>query len=596
MQVKIWKRCLLTGTVMALPLIVVATYPTARPITPGAELLNPALVKASACGSPAVGNNELFKPGVRLAAMGGAAAADASDVPIFSGLGELSFEITTNSDLARRYFEQGLALTYGFNHAAALESFRAAQAADPTCAICYWGAAYVLGPNINDPMHDENIAPAFAEIAQASALKGDATTREQALIDALSARYSADPNADRTALDSAYADAMDDVAATYPEDQDIAVLYAEALMNTQPWDYWEPGGVTSKAAGGTIVSTLERVLEANPQHPHAIHLYIHAVEASADPGRAEPYADRLAGLLPAAGHLVHMPGHIYYRIGRYVDSMETNRKAVVADEAFFAQLDDEGLYRFGYYPHNLHFLLVSALMAGGEADAVAAADKLGKVMSDEVAEQVPWVQAIKTSPYTTHAVFSDSGTILSLEEPDDRFPMVQAFWHYGRGIAQIRAGDLEAGAAEAAAIKEIRETADFTSLVEGFVPAPELLTIAELVLEGQTARAEGRYSDAINTFEEAVALQDTIPYMEPPYWYYPVRQSLAAAQLEAGDAEAAADTFRQSLVNTPNNGWALWGLMQAQEAIGDQDGAKVTADLLAQAWAGPDGLLTLERL
>ncbi|MEO1016943.1 MAG: hypothetical protein AAFY56_04540 [Pseudomonadota bacterium] len=596
MKKRYWKMLLLSSTALALPFVVAANYPTTIAEVPGAELLNPALVKASACGSPAVGNNELFKPGVRLAAMGSAVAAEFEDVPLFSGLGDLTFEITTSSEEARRYFEQGLALTYAFNHAAALESFHAAQFADPTCAMCCWGAAYALGPNINDPMHAENIAPAFAEIAQAIALKGGASLREQALIDALSARYSADPEADRLALDLAYAEAMAGVVEGYSGDQDIAVLYAEALMNTQPWDYWKAGGVVPKGAGGAIVSTLEQVLTDNPDHPHAIHLYIHAVEASADPARAERYADRLAPIMPSAGHLVHMPGHIYYRIGRYVDSMETNRKAVAADEAFFEQLDDDGIYRFGYYPHNLHFLLVSALMAGGATDAVDAAQKLGNVMSDDIAEQVPWVQAIKTAPYTTHAVFSDPETVLSIDDPGDRFPMVRAFWHYARAIAQVRAGNPEAAAEEVRALQKIRETSDFTSLVEGFVPAPELLVVAELVVDGQIARVEGRYDDAIEAFEAAAAIQDNIPYMEPPYWYYPVRQSLAAAQLEAGDAEAAADTFRRSLVDTPNNGWALWGLMQAQKAMGDKAGAKVTSELLEQAWAGPSDLLTLQRL
>jgi tetratricopeptide (TPR) repeat protein len=455
----------------------------------------------------------------------------------------------------------------------------------------------VLGPNINAAMEPDAVAPAFAAAAQAVQLAEGASALERELIAAMTERYALAADADRAALDMAFADAMAAVATAHGDQPTVQALAAEALMNTQPWDYWEADGVTPKARAGEIVALLERALALDPEHPGAAHLYIHAVEASAKPERAEPYADRLGDAMPAAGHLVHMPSHIYYRIGRYIDSLDANRAAVAADEHLFEQVSrGEGIYAYGYYPHNVHFLLVSAQMAGAGEDALAAADKLGRVMSDEAAERWGWVQAIKTAPYTAHAQFSAPEAILALEDPGERFPFVRAFWHYARALGYLRADDVEAATAELAAIDAIRTGSDFTALEEQFVPAGTVLTIARNVVAARLAAADGDVDGAVALLEEAAALQDTVPYMEPPYWYYPVRRTLGAVLLEAGRYDAAADAFEASLMEAPNSGWTLWGLEQALSAQGDAAGARAVAGLFEQAWVGDPTLLETGRL
>lgn len=561
------------------------------------ELLDPTRVAAQACGSARWAKNELFKPGVLLASLGAgtAEAATPASLPMRDGLGPRRLAVTTASEEAQAGFDQGYAWLMGFNHFLAAAYFRQAQEADPTCAMCYWGEALALGPNINDVMHDASVRPAFQAVSTAMALKDGAGERERALIEALAQRYSPDPMADRASLDGAYADAMVAVAERFADDPEVLVLAAEAVMNTQPWDYWEADGVTPKGRAGRLVELLESALALEPEHPHAIHLYIHTVEASADPGRAEAYADRLGGLMPTAGHLVHMPAHIYYRVGRYQDSLAANIDAAAADEALFEDWEEAGPYRFGYYPHNVHFVLTSAQMAGAAETALEAAEKLGSVMSDEIAATTGWIQAIKTAPLSAHAQFSDEATIMALPEPDAAMPFVKAFWHYARGAALARAGD-PAALAEAEAIEGLRGSEGLEVMVEGYIPADDILTIAANVVRAKVAATEGGYGQAEALLEQAASLQATIPYMEPPYWYYPVEQTLGAVRLAKGDAEAAARHFQGALMTAPNNGWSLYGLLEAQRAMGDEAAAKVTEARLAEAWAGSRDLLTLDRL
>jgi tetratricopeptide (TPR) repeat protein len=488
--------------------------------------------------------------------------------------------------MAQRYFDQGLRLTYAFNHAEAYRAFKKAQALDPGCAMCFWGEAFVLGANINAAMEGSAVQPAVVAMTTAQARAAGASERERALIDALATRYASDPAADPAALAAAYADAMAAVHARYPEDQDIAVLFADSVMNTSPWDYWEADGRTSKGRLGEAIAALEGVLKENPEHPGAIHLYIHLTEASATPERAEPYADRLAALMPAAGHIVHMPAHTYYRTGRYLDSLKTNVAAVAADEAYLAQAHAAGIYPYGYYPHNIHFVLVSAQMAGDAEHMVWAAERLNGKIPDEVAAEVGWIQAILPAPYFAHAQFSAPDVVLGLADPGDKFPFVKAMWHYARGVAHAAKGDVDAARTEAAQISEINQTADFSMLLAWAVPAPDILRVARHVLEGRIAQADGNLDQAISEFEVAAQIQDSLPYTEPNYWYYPVRQSLGATLLMAGRAEDAAAVFRQTLLETPSNGWALYGLMQAYEAQGDQLAKAETEKLFTKAWAG----------
>jgi tetratricopeptide (TPR) repeat protein len=475
-------------------------------------------------------------------------------VPLYDDLGTLTYAVTTTSTLAQRYFDQGLRLTYAFNHAEALRAFHEAQRQDPDCAVCYWGEAFVLGPNIKAPMNEAAGNPALAALKKARALAPHAGDREQALINAIAARYTDDPNADRAGLGQAYAKAMAEAVQRFPDDHEIAVFYVDALMNLSPWDYWEADGKTPKGKIGKAIRTVEHVLAANPDHPGAIHLYIHLTEASATPERAEPYANRLATLMPGAGHIVHMGSHTFFRVGRYQDSATINQAAVKADEAYLAKVKATGIYPYGYYPHNIHFVLASAQMAGDGKTAIAFAKQLEGKIPDAMAEQVGWLQAIKAAPYFVHAQFSNPETILALPDPGNTFPLVQVMWHYARGVAFAATGDIEHAQIEAVKIAALNQKSDFSYLLAWAVPAPDLLSLARHVVEGRSAQAQKDTKKAIKEFQVAVAIQDSLAYMEPPYWYYPVRQSLGAALLAAGKPAAAEKLFRHSLENFPNNG------------------------------------------
>ncbi len=517
------------------------------------------------------------------------------DPPLFDDLGELTYPITTTSPIAQRYFDQGLRLAIGFNHAEAGRAFRAAQKHDPTCAMCAWGEALVLGPNINAPMDAEAIAPAIAAVRKAQEHSASVTTPERALIGALAQRYSPDPKAERQALDADYAAAMGEVAARFPDDDTIQVLYAEALMDLTPWDYWEPGGVTPKGRTADIVATLEKVLARSPDHPGAIHYYIHTVEASSAPARALPHARRLAAAMPGAGHLVHMPFHIYFRVGDYKAALAANKAAVAVDEAYIARAAPTGMYPGAYYPHNVHSLMVSAQMAGDGSAAVAAAEKVARVITADATRTIPWVQPIAAAPFFAHAQFSAPATVLALASPGDGVPFVTAMWHYARGVAHAMEKNIAAARAEAAAMEPLRAS-DFSALNEGGIPAAELIELARQVVLARIALAEDQLPAARAAFEQAVAIQDQLSYAEPPHWYYPIGQSLGAVLLRMGDLGAAEDAFRASLVQAPNNGWALFGLSETYRRMGRAGEAAAIGQRLDEAWAGDRGLLDLGRL
>lgn len=519
-------------------------------------------------------------------------------VPLVGGLEKVDMPITTASEQARRYFNQGLALTYGFNHEGAIRSFRAAQSLDPDCAMCFWGEAYAYGPNINAPMDPEQIARTMDAVDRAMALRPNATAWERALIETLQVRYSRDRNSDRAGLDMNYALSMQQLAVRFPENDDIAALAAESIMNTRPWDYWEADGRTAKGDIGRAVTMIETVLARNPDHPQAIHLFIHLLEASGNPARAEKAADRLAKpLMPGSGHLVHMPAHLFHVIGRYRDSIDANLAAAKADEAWFARSADSGIYRFGYYPHNVHFIVSSAQLGGAKDVALEQAERLQGILGVDVALALPWVQVIYAAPYFAHAQFSSAEEILAQPAPDAKLPYATAMWHYARAIAAALKADSTAGTREIAEIRKLRETVDFASMVAAGVPAPDLLQLAEEVAQGRMAYTQKRYDDAVRHYTSAAEIESRIPYMEPPYWYYPVRQSLGAAQLAAGDAMAARQSFMSALVKAPNNGWALYGLAEAQRRLGDRKAMRGTLNALDKAWLGRDRrALRLSRL
>ena len=588
-------RLLMIG---AATLALTSASPIPATLSPGAlSLLDPLKQLGFRCG----GGRErgaLLRARLQVALASGGVAADSSaPAPLINGLGGVSYPITSGNEQAKAYFNQGLALSYGFNHDAAIKAFRTAQALDPTCAMCFWGESYARGPNINAPMDPQANARTLAALDRAMALRQGASEREQALITALATRYSADEKADRPTLDKAYADTMEKVAAQFPQDDDIAILATEAAMDTQPWDYWESDGRTPKGRIGVAIARVEQVLARSPNHPQAIHLYIHLLEASSTPEKAEAAADRLAKpLVPAAGHLVHMPGHLYYRLGRFKDAIKVNVAAAKADEAYLRTANDQGIYRYGYYPHNVHFIVTSAQMGGDKATAIEQSRRLQKVLGVDVALAMPWVQAIWAAPYFTHAQFSSPQEILSQKAPDSRMPYVTGMWHYSRAIARATQRDTRGVERELREVRRIAASADLKPMVDGGVPAPDLLQLAEHVARGRLAMAQRNPRAAARHYQAAITIEDRIPYMEPPYWYFPVRQSLGAAQLAMGDAAAARQTFLETLARSPNNGWALYGLAEAQRRLGETVGRRSSLAALQRAWLGRPGDLRLARL
>lgn len=535
----------------------------------------------------------------------GAAAPRSETKPILrNDLGTLSWPIAdTDNPEARAYFDQGYRLGWGFNHAEAARAFRASQELDPNCTMCLWGEAWVLGPHINYPMEPDANARALAVLEQARRLARGADEMQAALVEALSQRHSQDPNADRKALDQAYADAMEAMQARFPQDPYVALLTADALMNLSPWDYWADGGKTPKGQTERMVALIEAVLgtrplgplQAKPDHPGAIHLYIHAVEASDHPERAAPHAARLEALMPGAGHLVHMPSHIWYRLGRWRDSLDANVRAVAADESMLRQGGASLLYSEGYYAHNVHFVMVSALMGGDGRTAVDGAQKLAGIVSDRTKRDVPWTQPIAAAPYNAHALFAAPEDVLALKAPEGDFPFVQAAWHYARGVALARLGRADDARTEVAAIDHLGKTPEIAALSDAGVPGADVLAISTRVIEARIAQHASDHATAAALFSEAAEIQDRLPYMEPPFWYYPVHQSLGAALIAQGKPKDAEAAFRTALQRSPNSGWAAAGLLRAAEAQGDANVAEEARQLLKKNWYGED-MPALEQL
>jgi tetratricopeptide (TPR) repeat protein len=525
-----------------------------------------------------------FKPGQQLP------APPAQGEPaLYDNLGTLHMPITTTNPRAQAWFDQGLKLAFAFNHAESARAFRAAQKLDPRCAMCYWGEALVLGPNINAPMFPDAVAPAAAAATRAAKLARRASAPEQALIRAVARRYQAAPPADRKPLDQAYADAMADAARDFPKNDTIQALYAESLMDLSPWDYWEAGGTRPKGRSAQMVDALERVLARNPTHPGAAHYYIHAMEASTRPEKALPAARVLAQQMPGAGHIVHMPSHIYYRIGMYRESLRANLDAVAVDERYFGTSGSDPVYRSAYYPHNIHFVMVSALMGGDGKAALESAAKLDKSIAPALLKDFAGLQPVKAAPYFSHVQFSSPDVLVSLPDPGSDHVLVKAMWHYARAVGFARKGALADSSREIEALAVIERTADFKPLVDNAVPGREIVSTARAVASGRLADARGDLPGAIKAYREAVAVQDGLPYMEPPYWYYPVRQSLGVALLRAGRLDEAEQVLRESLARTPSNGWALRGLIEVYRERRDANALAAARKRFETTWLGEPG-------
>ncbi|HMN53938.1 MAG TPA: hypothetical protein PKC32_07085 [Sphingopyxis sp.] len=558
------------------------------------EALDPSRLATLLCGAEKAGSTLARE--LLIASAFAAPASEARPIPLFADLAASPFPVSTREPQARRYFSQGLLLTYGFNHAGAVRSFREAQRLDPKCAMCWWGEAVALGPNIDAPMDDRDHAAALDAMDRAMALRDGASPMERALIEAVAHRYSRDPGADRAALDAAYADAMLDVARRFPGDDDVAVLAAEAAMDTSPWNYWESDKKTPVGRSGEAVRLIETVLGRNLAHVQANHLYIHLMEAS-DPQRAEAAADRLANpRAPSAAHLVHMPGHIYQLRGRHADSIRVNVAAARADEAFIRSAGDHGLVRYGYYPHNIHFIVTSAQMAGDMPTAIREAQRLGTVLDPATSERIAWIQSIDAAPYLAMAQFAEPKAILAMAAPDARLAYPTAMRHYARGIAYARLRDRAGFDAELAAMARLRTSDAMKGMIDQGIPADDLVRLAELVARGRFAAAGGRHDEAIAFYRQAIAIEGRIPYQEPAYWYYPVRQSLGAALFQAGRYADASEAFRGALTQTPNNGWALYGLGRSEAAQGNKLEAAAADRALSKAWLGDARWLRMDRL
>jgi tetratricopeptide (TPR) repeat protein len=514
--------------------------------------------------------------------------------PLFNDLGTYSVPITTSVPMAQRFFDQGLTLTYGFNHAEAIRSFREAARLDPQCAMCYWAIAFALGPNINMPMVDEAVPEAHSAAEKALQLSRHASPREQALIRALVNRYAPPPVKDRSALDRAFADAMREVMRQFPDDAEAQTLFAESLMDLSPWDYWLPNG-DPKPATREMIAALERVLAATPNHPGANHLYIHVVEASVNPDRAVAAADRLGPLAPGAGHLVHMPSHIYIRVGRYHDAAVANIKAGEADTSYIAQCQAQGVYPLLYHPHNWHFLWAAATFAGkkewAERGALRTRELMGTHQHDDPMFG-PYIQHFWLTPLYHQVRFGEWDQILAASDPPD-LPYPRAIWHYARGMAYAGRGDVKLARQELLAMQPYVEDPTLAGVqVSIRNNARQLAAIARLVLAGTVEERDGKLDRAIEILGEARDLEDALGYNEPEDWHYPVRQILGAVQLEAGKAADAERTYREELARHRENGWSLFGLQQSLSAQERTEEAAAVGRRLTTAWAGADIQLT----
>jgi len=511
-------------------------------------------------------------------------AGDANGVALDPGLSRLHHPVSTRKPQAQAYFDQGLRLVYAFNHDAAIKSFERAAALDPNLAMAYWGIALAYGPNINRPMEPPAHKAAYEALQKAIALKPKASPKERAYIDALAKRYNANPDADVAPLQVAYKDAMKKLSARYPADDDAAVLYAESLMDLNPWKFWTPDG---KPAEGTLelVAVLERVLARAPDHIGANHYYIHAVEASPYPEKALASAKRLETLAPSAGHLVHMPAHTYIRTGRYLDAARANVAAIRADEQR-AQIEGDSFYMVGYYGHNLHFLAISNAFAGNSRDAIAAANKLYAVQAPRV-KAVPFVDGFLFTPALLLVKFGRWDEILALPEPAFEAPMTDALWRFARTLALAAKGRSEEASAERTKFLEAAGALSKT-IPYGNNDAASLMAVARPYLDGRLALMAGDNAAAISHLRNAVAAEDALTYDEPPAWYLPSRNALGAALLRERYYAAAEQVYRDELAIHPESGRALYGLSAALVAQGRDRETTEVLKRFEQAWRAAD--------
>jgi tetratricopeptide (TPR) repeat protein len=487
--------------------------------------------------------------------------------PLLTTLGNYKMPVTTSNSRAQQFFNQGIILYYGFNHFEAYRSFKEAARLDPQFAMAFWGQALSLGPNINMPMDPADSKTVYHAIQKAITLYNGLPQREKILINAVAKRYTDNPPSDRKPLDEAYAKELAIAAKHFPEDPDINTLYAEALMDLHPWDFFKKGVAQPWTA--EPVSVIAGVLEKYPMHPGANHLNIHILEASTAPGQATVSADRLRTLVPGAGHLVHMPSHIYIRTGRYIDGITSNEKAVKVDKDYIEQCKVQGVYPLLYYPHNYHFLWACAQMSGQKAKSISVARELVKSVKTDLMNQKDFVglQHLYSSPWYTMIRFGMWRDIISIPEPPDSLLYVKGVWHYARGMALIKTDRVAEAQGELIKLQGLVVQPIMKELtIGGFNSFEKVLGISSLVTEAEILTTQGNYEEAIRLLNTAIEMEDNLLYQEPPDWFLPVRQVLGSVLLKENKPEAAEAAFKKDLTIYPENGWSLFGLAKALDA------------------------------
>ena len=532
---------------------------------------------AIACYTPSVTDKDWYTSGKK--------------APTFKGLTGIDFPVTTTSKEAQAYFNQGMMLAYGFNHAEAARSFYEAGRLDTSCAMAYWGYAYVLGPNYNAGMEEDNFTRAYDATVKARSLSAKCTQKEIALITALASRYSKEAPADRKPLDIAYAAAMKKVYQQYPTDPDIGALYAESLMDLHPWDLYDKKTKKPHAWTPELVTVLEQLMKANPVHPGAHHFYIHALEAAATPEKALASARLLDTLVPGAGHLLHMSSHIYINTGDYHLGSLSNIRAVEADSSYTTACHAQGAYPLAYYPHNYHFLAATATLEGNSKLAWMAARKLQQHTSESIMRLPGWgtLQHYYTIPYYIAVKFGMWDTIFSLPAPAKDLVYPQAIWHYARGIAFLGKNNIPEAQKEVAHLNTLAADTTLQQLtIWNINTTADLAQIASKVLAAGIAVRQQQTDQSIALLKEAVAMEDNLNYNEPPDWFFSVRHQLGAVLLKSGKYSEAEQVYRKDLQTWKKNGWALIGLYHSLDLQGKSDEAKKAQSSFDESWQYAD--------
>ena len=522
-------------------------------------------------------------------------ALNKGDAPLLEGLGKWDYKVTTSSERAALFFNQGLALMYAFNHGESARSFRTAIRLDSNFAMAYWGVAMVLGPNYNAALNPTQLSDINYAVDKAVSLASRTKPHEQALIGALSKRFPREETSELTPYYEAYAAEMEKAHKTFPEDAEIATLYADALMNIHPWDLWAKDG-TPKPWTENIIRLLETTLNKWPNHPGAIHYYIHATEASKDTRKVVPYADVLSVAMPAAGHMVHMPAHIYIRTGEYHKGLLTTENATVADSSYVAQCNVQGVYPLMYYPHNIHFQAACAFFEGNSKKAMDAAWMVSRKADRKFLPENITVQHFYMIPYYVMVHFGMWDEIMKQRHPGEELKYPSAVWHYARGMAFAAQGNLERAEAESAALEQFAKDETMRSqLIWDMNSVLDVIQIANYTLKGEILGHKKNYEEAIPLFRKAIELEDALVYTEPPDWFFSVRQTLGHWLVEAGKYQDAEKTYLEDLDMYKENGWSLIGLHRALKAQGRETEAADVKSRFQKAWQWSDVSLASSR-